>query len=220
MSTNTKGFVATPCKNVFFIAHLVERSLDRLIRDTAKAEGGYEGRFLLNTDLFSLVDTRLRADTFCVDAVFKFRGESRTLSIFFDCDSDHTNYCDKSIVVVLGAWGSSVLLIRTVLEALSAFGPVYISENDDKKDDYEPLSVDRMTYVRAVSKKIVPRSIYELKRWQKICPELRQLGYVYPEFLGFTVHELNRLFAAGDGAEDQFEQLMACKLEQLDLKAA
>ncbi len=225
MSVDTKGFVATPCKNVFFIAHLTECSLNRLIRDTARAEGGYKSRFFLNTEVFSSVDTRILPNENGLDLQFKFRGQSRNMKIWFDCDGDHQDYADRSISVNLGAWGSSALLTRTVLEALSCLGPVYLNENDAVNDGYERLTVEPMNYVQAAARNIVTKSIYEFKRWQVVCPELRKpfdrnLSDVYIEFLGFTVHELNKLFSARDTAAALFDQLLASKLEHLGIQAA
>lgn len=144
MGVDTKGLVMTEQKNAFEVAKKVVKAVEGLM-----SEVNYDWRTssiiqkALGEPLqFSGPQVRMSASSHMLMVNFIFNGENRQLNVHFDCDSDGEGcgYKDGSkLILSLGCWGSSVELMRVVLEELKVYGPAYLIENDCS--DYEPEEV-------------------------------------------------------------------------------
>lgn len=122
MSVDTKGLVMTQVKDAFIIAEIIEESLRNLIKESFP-----KVKFLSN------IYTKLITNSKGLSFEFKFGEEQRVMFCWLDVDCDGTDcgYLDGSkIILSLGYWGSSVLIMETILEGLSNIGETYIMEND------------------------------------------------------------------------------------------
>lgn len=161
MGCDTKGYVATQCKDVMFVSRLVQRTLDRLIRPgllaekQAKAgEGGY-----------SYCRLELSPETQGALFNFRFEGEQRMLHLYFDCDCDFAEVAPQSLILSLGCWGNSELYMRAALETLAVLGPVYLDVNDCDSDDAARLEAPTLTYLSACDIGLELPSPATLKKW-------------------------------------------------------
>lgn len=141
MGVDTKGFIATPVKDVLLVCGIVEKALNKLILDETKKllpqEHPYSARV---REQFSSVRMGIACSASFVSFDFLFKKEARNLKLFFDCDCDHRDVAPKSLSLMLGCWGSSELLMKTVLHALSMFGTPYFDLSDC--DDIAPAVLD------------------------------------------------------------------------------
>lgn len=64
---------------------------------------------------------------------------SRIVQVHTECDCDVASYLPDgmgAVIVSLGCWGSSVMIMDTIADALKSFGDVYIDYNDCDDVDY------------------------------------------------------------------------------------
>jgi hypothetical protein len=152
MGVDTRGLVQTQCKDVFLISSLAEGALNQLISTEKKLRYPRVRGFTSEVhEQFTLANCRLIPRSGMVQFSFKFCGETRTLSMFFDCDSDDQEFGDKKISVSMGCHGDSDIFVQTVLHALSLLGPAHYDRNDCDDIDYAPLNAYRPTLIQAVS---------------------------------------------------------------------
>lgn len=139
MTVDTKGFVSTSNKDIFKVCSIVEKSLASKMMAEAGAERW--------PDMWKLEKKytypKFELNSFgLITAVFRFRAESRRMSIIFGYDGDYSEFKKgKKIILSLGAWGSSVELMETVLKALSneLKAKAYIDENDCDSEDFREV---------------------------------------------------------------------------------
>lgn len=70
---------------------------------------------------------------------FKYKGEDRMISVFWDgnCKNDYADVTSDSVTLLsLGCWGSSEEIIRVILDH---FGGGWIDVNDCDEEDYVPV---------------------------------------------------------------------------------
>lgn len=140
MGADTKGLVMTEQKNAFEVAHKVVDAIESLMTTTSydwhtssiinKARG--------ENPHFTSPRIEMASFSQMLRITFAYKGEDRTLTIHFDCDSDGEGcgYKDGSkLILSLGYWGSSVEIMRAVLEELKVYGDAYLIDNDCS--DYE-----------------------------------------------------------------------------------
>lgn len=63
----------------------------------------------------------------------------RAVWVHTTCDCDSASYLHEgvgAVIVSLGCWGSNVLIMDTIADALKSFGDVYIDYNDCDDVDY------------------------------------------------------------------------------------
>jgi hypothetical protein len=112
---DTKGVVVTQCKDVFKIRRLLEGAL----RQHSDASGVYTHapiEFTLETDF--------------IMCNFVNCGNQRRLFVFFGSDNDYQDLGREKIVLLLGAWGNSVQIMKDCLGVLKDLGYTYIWEFD------------------------------------------------------------------------------------------
>lgn len=140
MGADTKGLVMTEQKNAFLVTKKVVKAVEGLMSEvdydwrTSSIIQKARGEPLQ----FSIPQVRMSTSSHMLMVNFIFNGENRQLNIHFDCDSDGEGrgYEDGSkLILSLGAWGSSVEIMRGVLNELKVYGQVYLIENDCS--DYE-----------------------------------------------------------------------------------
>lgn len=134
MSVCYNGVVATPAKDVFLVCSLVEHALNGLIVKERKAKYPTRHWFDLPSE-YRTCSIDLCVNSKLASVRFTFRGERRTMSVFFDCDGDHKALAQKSIAVSIGTGGHAELYTKVVMHALSLLGPAYIGNEaiDDGK---------------------------------------------------------------------------------------
>lgn len=192
MGVDTKGFVATKCKDVFFVVRLAEEALNRLIRPHTKA-ALLAGRAADEPPKYRTVSTRLLADSEGVQLNFTYEGEDRTLWMYFTCDCDNEDYTPTSISLSLGCWGHSELYMKTVLQALSPLGDVYFDYSDCDDVEKALLEVEPLTYVTACAAGVESAFPTRLAKWNELFKVgLLRAGSI-EEVLGLPAPEVERL---------------------------
>ena len=140
MGADTKGLVMTEQKNAFEVAHKVVDAIESLMTTT-----NYDWRrsSIINkirggNPQFTRPRIEMASFSQMLQVAFTYKGEDRSLNIHFDCDSDGEacGYKNGSkLILSLGYWGSSVEIMRAVLDELKVYGEAYLIDNDCS--DYE-----------------------------------------------------------------------------------
>jgi hypothetical protein len=151
MSVCTKGVVVTPFKNVMLVCCLVESALNTLISTERKIRYPDGTPRQEARERYRNIEFSLSASMGMVRATFTFDGDRRSLSIFFDCDSDHSELAPRTLSMSMGCSGESELFVKTTLHALSILGPAYFDENDCDDIELAPLLEPRPNIVQAVA---------------------------------------------------------------------
>lgn len=203
MGTDTKGVVLTQYKDVLAVCSLVERAITKVVNE--ERELVFPGKHLYSKEVtaqFASPNIRLTPESGMASVTFKLHGESRDLMLFFTCDCDHTDLAPQSLSMSLGCWGSSDILMKTVLHALSLLGPAYFDHNDCDDTPMAPLGEFRPNLLQAVLLGYVS-PIY-LDKWYG---RVSEIGLTDPselrQFLGASPAKFNKAFALQDFEEEQ-----------------
>ena len=198
MSVDTKGVIATPVKDVLAVSAIIEQALNRLIRRARLV--AYPDRHVIDEAVlneFKNVSTSLSYGASFVRMDFIYKGEHRNLNVHFDCDSDSKAIAKESLILSLGLWGSSELIMRTVLHALSVFGEAYIDVNDSDSVDIAKVEVPRLTLFQALAHQYL--SAYQLERLvEKFQQGKLGMEGSLEDFLGISEERFNELMAIAD----------------------
>lgn len=208
MGIDTKGFVATSCKDVFFVMNKIERAINKLITPHLKLENM---RFSDETKdgKYKKVRLEIRADTELVQAHFTYNGEKRTLWVFFGCDCDKTEYTSQSISMSMGCWGESDLFMQTALRAVSMLGTVYFDHNDCDEIDPAPLEVTPLTYIQSCIEKLEHPDIVSLGRWYTMSNKGLLRDGPVSEVLGLPETSVKRILAGDyESASKELESII------------
>lgn len=139
MSVDTKGCLIVENKNVFQIIHTAMNTISELIR---KENNGVP-RWMVSSEEYGWPKTSVWEFSESAAIEFRYKGEDRQLNMHFDCDSDLKNHEEiignSCVWLSLGNWGSSVFLMKSILENLKEFGDVWIDENDCDDQDFYKL---------------------------------------------------------------------------------
>ena len=184
MSVNTIGAVNTACKDIFLILSLVDQSLRQLIAEQAKRAPSK------NWDAPTLT---VSASMDRATATFTLRGETRQLSVDFDCDADRPQW-PSALLLSLGDYGQSEVIMKTVLTALSVLGPVVYAKDDGAAAGLKPLKLPKLTLMNLVRLGLVDPT--RVARWVQRYDEGR-LGDVEPfkSFFGIDRAWLRKTWA-------------------------
>lgn len=122
MGLDTKGIVATSCKDVRAIAMNIVNVINNI-----------KGEFDQPRE-FGNVNYRVNPeyDPHSNYLIFRFKDgtDHRQMFVHLDCDCDYKELGEQSIILNLGCWGNSVELMKGFLESLSDFGDCYLHAND------------------------------------------------------------------------------------------
>lgn len=139
MSVDCKGCLVVENKDVFGIVHKVSEGL----KDLMRKESGLTGFALYRSDEYKQPRAELLSWGESISMTFIYKGEARDLKIHFGCDCDLAIYPEiqgvSCVWFSLGCWGSSELLMRTVLDSVRQYGKVYIDVNDSDDTDFEEI---------------------------------------------------------------------------------
>lgn len=204
MGVDTKGFVLTKCKDVFFVCNRIEQALNKLI-----APGWREQLLSPQTDeqkanpQFRRVTVRLVAGSGAARFLFTYKGEDRALWLNFDCDCDQKSYGPLSLSMSMSCWGESELLVKTALESISMLGPVYFDRNDC--DDVPPAQLDitPATFISACAEGAELASTISLKKWHALCMRGEMREGTFKDWLGLDVARANAIFKADYPASEE-----------------
>lgn len=189
MGVDTKGCIATPVKDVLMVCAIVERALNRLIKTARLVAFPDRHSFGMYRDdvkeKFREVDMDITSGATFVRFNFVLDGEARHVSFFFDCDCDHLDIAPKTMSFSMGCWGNSELIGKTILHALSLFGPVYLDRNDCDSEDMVPLDAARITLLEALSIGYVTAYTVESIA-EKFARDELGLDMTFREFCGVT----------------------------------
>lgn len=127
MGVDTKGFVLTKEKNPFKVFATIKDALFAEI----KRETGINSVAAVWGKKYSMPSAELSDMEGYFRISLTYRGEQRDISVHLSCDNDY-DYVKKGkrIIVSLGAWGSSVHLIETVIRALTVYGRGWMCDED------------------------------------------------------------------------------------------
>lgn len=164
MATDTKGFVLTACKDVFFVCERIEQALNKVIRplsvaaffaDPANVGASYQ-----------TCSTYAYPGSQSVRILFKYQGISYTLCVHFTCDCDNAEYGPQSLSLSLGYHHEAPKFLKLALESLSMLGTLYFTENDG--DGTRPVKLDGepTTFIEAVAAGDILGSYFPLNAWQ------------------------------------------------------
>jgi len=192
MGVDTKGFVATKCKDVFFVVGLAEEALNNLIRPHARATR-FAGKSAEDPPRYRTVSTKLHASSEGVELDFTYEGEQRTLRMYFTCDCDNTDYAPASISLSLGCWGQSELYMKAVLQALSPLGDAYFDFSDS--DDVDPAKLDSapLTFISACVTNVESPFPTRLGTWKRLFDAGLLRSGTCEEVIGMPSEEVERL---------------------------
>jgi hypothetical protein len=196
MGVDTKGVVATKCSDVFFVVHLAEEALNKLIRPQVRA-ALFAGRTAEKSSKNRTVSTRLLAESEGVQLSFAHEGEDRTLHMYFvsahDDDDDDEDEGHPRILLSMGCWGKSELYMKTVLQALSPLGDVYFDYSDCDDVDKALLEAEPLTFVTACAAGIESDFPTRLSKWNKLFDAGLLRAGTREEVLGLPTAEIERL---------------------------
>lgn len=195
MAVDTKGFVLTKYKDVFFVCNRIEQALNKLI-----APGWRQQMFSERTEAekanpqYERVVMKLAPSSGAVRFLFTYKGENRALWVNFDCDCDRVSYGPFSINISLSCWGESELLVKTALESISMLGPVYFDLNDCDDVPFAQLDVVPATYLSACADGDELASTVSLKKWHSLCMRGEMGKGTFKEWLGIDAAGVNEIF--------------------------
>lgn len=140
MGADTKGLVMTNQKDAFEVAHKVVGAIESLMTATNYdwRRSSIISKAMGENPQFTKPCIEMASFSQMLQITFTYKGEDRMLNIHFDCDSDGEacGYKDGSkLILSLGCWGSSVEIMRAILNELKVYGDAYLIENDCS--DYE-----------------------------------------------------------------------------------
>lgn len=171
MGVSTKGFLASPIKDVFLIGALIHRVLDQLMLDVKRLEYPKtplhqipEGWFSESASRsYAHASLKLEASSDAVYVHTRIRGYNRKMALYFTCDVDNQGIALESISLSLGCSGFSDILMQASLYALSLLGPVYYQTNDSIDEPPVLLPEAPLSYKAAMTKgHITP---YQFEKW-------------------------------------------------------
>lgn len=195
MGVDTKGFVATRCKDVFFAVGLVENALNALIQPHAK-EARLAVRGTEKEPQYRTVDANLISRSQTVQLHFTYEGEHRTLWMNFTCDCDHKDVTPASISLSLGCWGQSELFMKTALRALSPLGDVYYDYSDCDSIDPAKLDIAPLTFVTACAAGAESPYPSELEVWKNLFNEGKLRAGTFDDVVGMSAETADELLSA------------------------
>ncbi|MDO8414749.1 MAG: hypothetical protein Q7S87_00910 [Agitococcus sp.] len=175
MGIDTKGVVATHCKDVFFIVGQVERAIKALVYPGWKKER--QSKLPDTEPRYRLPIVELSAESRGVQIHFTLNGDQRSLWVFFNCDSDNLALAPASISLSFGAWGESVTVMQAALDSLAVLGDCFLRASDGGSEGYEQVSLTApCSYLDAVVAKQSRASPIRLAQWM----ELHDAGQLRP----------------------------------------
>lgn len=204
MPVNTKGAIATPCKDFFLVAEAVEGALTQLVREEFAVVfpdvKGFRRYSQEAREQFQEPSSRVSASSQMLMVDFVYRAKKRTLTGFFGCDVDNRDWAPTSLSFSMGCSGNSPLFMKTVLYALSMLGPVRYSECDSRSE-YDVWTEEPLTVLEAAALKYI--SSFSIQRWAHWAD--KHFGARGPEwsaFMGCTADQLEE-------AQESFEKAKA-----------
>lgn len=204
MGVDTKGAIGTPCKDFFLVTEIVEKSLNRLIRQERELAfpdlKGYQRVSPAVRKHFEECSTAVVTDHEMAKVHFRFRGVSRGLLVFFGCDCDHLELAPKSLSFSLGASGESVLFMMSVLWPLSMLGPIAFTEADSR-DELTPWTEAPPTMLEVARLRLV--SLSSVRRWVDYADQV--FGHDAAAWVAFIGCPRDDLALALEGTYEQLE---------------
>jgi hypothetical protein len=130
MGIATTGFILTRNKNVFDVMDKVERCLFDLVKKHST-----KGALIFMDTKSSFPTMTLRPSGRSVTVRFTVGGENRDLSVFFDFDSDYSEYGDSKIIWRVNTWGRAEEIVHAIGFALQDGDGFYYCANDALSDE-------------------------------------------------------------------------------------
>jgi len=190
MATFTKGFVATPVKDAMLALEAVQGALNRLIVEERRIEFPETRHYREEVRArFKAVDLNFDPSTAGARLLFCFKGQVRTLSMYFYCDCDHVSQTPNSLSFLMGCSGESELFITTAVHALSVFGKGFVCSCDATDEGYlpvkeQPLTVMDLAVLKYISALSLPRwHTHALNAFPEQAARERFLGIPEQDFL-------------------------------------
>ena len=208
MSVDTKGVVVTPVKDAFFIAQRIASAIEAAVSESRRQRGMNRAE---KDDQTKYPSIEMATTSDMLRIHFKLNGDVRMLTVHLDCDCDHRELGQQSLVLSLGCYGQSVELMRLALQSLSALGPCYLDESDSDDKDLELVELAPvMTYVEAVCRRQESGHTYALKRWLQACLALRETSrgamtlveLPAEQVIGLTDAQVAQIFQDKDNPND------------------
>ena len=123
MGISTTGFVLTETKDVFLVLSTIESTLIEIVKKYSK------GNFRQDiTSTLPRIECDPRMRFFRV--LFKVNDESRMLTVYFDCDSDYSEFGNSKIIWGVNYWGMSEEIVLGICKEMKQFGQVFYEAND------------------------------------------------------------------------------------------
>lgn len=204
MTRDIKGFVATPCKDPFFVADKVSRALDQFLLN--HGQGGTEpvaGRRHRNP-IHRPCRVAMAPSIRALSVQFAFEGEDRTLWVHFDCDEDYDDLVPACLVICVTPGNGSDVLMRTALRALSMLGRAFL---DAGTEPPEAVLMLPPTYASACAQRLEVSSPSTLQDWYSLLRRGQLRGGDAETVIGLSEVQIRRVldlpYREGKSALDQ-----------------
>lgn len=99
---------------------------------------------------------------------FTYKGEQRTLSVFFQCDEDHRDRAPQSLSLSMGHNALACELMPKVLHSLSMLGPTLFREDDSGTLPWLRVGTEPLDYLRACQEGLAKPSPFDLRSWLRV----------------------------------------------------
>lgn len=147
MGVNSKLFVVCKPEEKMSVVKRVLEALDTLSFDCVKNEEQQSGcgrlQIINNPITFGhySIGSRLHSDNFESFTINFGVGDEngRMVWVHTTCDCDVASYLPENmgaVIVSIGCWGSNVMIMDTIADALKSYGDVYVDYNDCDDVDY------------------------------------------------------------------------------------
>lgn len=164
MGTDTKGFVLTSCKDVFFVCDRIQTAINREIHPL-RAQEILSGKGFDNVSN-QVCAIHLYPSSHAARITFMYADVSYNMHVHFTCDCDNKDFGPQSISLSMGAHHESAWFMKLALESLSMLGRLYFKEKDGYGTHFEMLEVEPRTFLQAcVAGDIPAPSQFPLMDW-------------------------------------------------------
>jgi hypothetical protein len=195
MATDTKGFVLTSCKDVFFVCDRIQAAINQVIHPLRSKEILSGGGFARVAN--AVCASYLYPSSSAVRIVFMHERVTYTLNLHFTCDCDNKEFGPQSISLSLGAHHESARFMKLALQSLSMLGTLYFKEKDGYGTHFTVLDAEPTTFIQACANGEIPvASQFPLMDWHMMYRRGDFAATSFPAVVGLTSDEIEDVLAA------------------------
>lgn len=195
MATDTKGFVLTSCKDVFFVCDRIQAAINQVIHPLRSKEILAGGGFASVAN--AVCSSYLYPSSSAVRIVFMHERVTYTLNVHFTCDCDNKEFGPQSVSLSLAAHHESAMFMKLALQSLSMLGTLYFKEKDGYGTHFTVLDAEPTTFIQACANGEIPvASQFPLTDWKMMHLRGDFGTKSLEEVIGLTSAEIEAVLAA------------------------